>query len=134
MLHSLIGLEFGFLTDCLAVTAVTALEVNIAGRVGSWEKKKKNNKNETLKTHMSARDIGPLNTWCGRTDGRTEHSPPEADDVDGAEQDEEEGQLDPGETSRHGERGEVPPLPHPDTKFRVVTSPADADSECLQSA
>lgn len=112
MLHSFIGLEFGFLADCLAVIAVTALEVNIAGRVGSRQKKKKKTKrNETLNPHVGARHWGIKHVvrTDDQTDGRTEHSPPEADDVDGAEQDEEEGQLDPGETSRHGERGEVPP-------------------------
>lgn len=34
---------------------------------------------------------------------RLQHLPPEADDIDRAEQDEEQGQLDPGETDRHGE-------------------------------
>lgn len=111
LLHSFIGLEFGFLADCLPVIAVTALEVNIAGRVGSRQKKKKKTKrNETLNPHVGARHWGIKHVVrTTGTDGRTEHSPPEADDVDGAEQDEEEGQLDPGETSRHGERGEVPP-------------------------
>lgn len=60
LLHSFIGLEFVFLADCLAVIAVTALEVNIAGRVGSRQtkKKKKQKEKETLNPHVGARHWG----------------------------------------------------------------------------
>ena len=84
-------------------------------------------KNETKWGDLSPRLTRDGGTLKKTQVGNAEHSPPEPDDIDRTEQDKEQGQLDPWETNRHGERSKSSRRSPPPAKFKALTSPANTE-------